>query len=196
MIVIFDLDYTLLDLEKFKEGWAEALGLSKDEFNRSYQKNFKDQNINYSADRHLEILDKSQDQQVKEAIEDFLKIIDCYLLPEADELLEKLSSGNRLIMVSRGDEQWQKTKLVNLNIHKYFKPDDIIFVSGDKNQRLGFLSGAKEKIVIINDNAREGLAMREFLKNSRLYIVDGPYSRNIEHQEKIYTLEKLNRLFI
>jgi FMN phosphatase YigB (HAD superfamily) len=58
MIIIFDLDYTLLDTKKFKEKLGVALDMSPEEWARDYKNFFKDKKINYNPERHLAILKK------------------------------------------------------------------------------------------------------------------------------------------
>ena len=85
MILIFDLDYTLLDTKKFKQGLAKALNLSITNFEKSYSENFKNtppltkggaRKINYNLKKHLKILSSSLSSQTKQSkIDSFLKNI-------------------------------------------------------------------------------------------------------------------------
>lgn len=182
MTIIFDLDYTLLDTKKFKAGLARTLGLNIDDFKRSY---FKNKKINYNLNKHLKILNQKETIKIKE----FLKKLDKYLFPESINVIKKLKKNNKLILLSFGDKAWQKQKINNLSIKDYF--DEIILTDKNKIEALKPFLNTKERILIVNDNAREALEMKKVLKNCDILLTKGPYSDNIKHNEKIHSLSEL-----
>lgn len=194
MKVIFDLDYTLLDTKKFKADLADVLGMTAEEFNKSYKENFSDPKENYSIEKHLKILGQENNELLKKRISNFLKGLDKFLYPESEKIIDLFSKENELFMISYGDKGWQKMKLDNLSIKKYFPDKNIIYADAQKEKFLEGLKEAREKKIIVNDNAREGLAMKKVL-GGELYLIDGPYTHNTEHKEKIYTLEELEEKF-
>jgi len=195
MIIIFDLDYTLLDTKKFKAGLANALDLSIDDFEKSYLENFKNKKLNYNLEKHLKILKQKNTQKLKQ----FFKSLDQYLFPDSIKILKKLGSApvkarvkknnNKLILLSFGNKEWQKQKINNLSIKDYF--DKIILTDIDKAKILKTLQKTKEKILIINDNAREILEMKKVLKNCNIFLTKGPYCDNVSHNLKTHTLNEL-----
>ena len=194
MIVIFDLDYTLLDSTKFRKDLASVFNMSDNEFNKDYKKYFKTKSINYSIDEHLKILKKqkqinsAEEIKIKEKSDNFFQNIDSYLFPEAEETLKQFKNdGNKLILISFGNFDWQKLKIDNLKIKEYF--DEIILEDSckEKSDFLKSLKDSNEKILIINDNAKESFAMAKLLgENCEFKIIQGPYSDNIKHKEKVY----------
>jgi len=188
MIIIFDLDYTLLDAKKLKQGLAKALGLTAREFEKSYLEHFKNKKINYNFEKHLQILDKKHTPQ----IDKFFKNLDQYLFPQSLNILKKLKTNNKLILLSFGNKNWQKQKINNLNIKKYF--DKIILTDKSKAEILKQLQGTKDKILIINDNARETLEMQKTLKNAKVFLVKGVYANNCEHDLEVKNLAELNNI--
>ncbi|MBI4812068.1 HAD family hydrolase [Candidatus Falkowbacteria bacterium] len=186
MIIIFDLDYTLLDAAKFKNGLAKVLGLSRKEFNLSYKKHFKNKKINYNPERHLLILEKEGKKlplNAKKRVVCFLRNINKFLFSGAEEKIRKLGKKNFLILLTLGDKSWQARKMKNLKIKKYF--DKIILVDKHKTGALKFLKNKKDKILVVNDKAKE---TKEILKmiNAKTFLIKGPYSKNIKHKFEIH----------
>ncbi len=196
MIYIFDLDYTLLDAIKFKHGLARILGLSWEDWQKNYQKFFKDQNKNFNFYQMLnyliraEIVNQNQAVEIRHAALKYLKTIDTFIFPKGLELIKKLAADKQtLMLVSFGDMVWQKSKIENLKIKKFFTR--VIITDSNKSTALTFLKNSTEKIAIINDNAKETFLLQESIPNAKIYIVDGPYARNVNHQEPVYTMAKL-----
>lgn len=199
MIIIFDLDYTLLNSKKFKAGLAAVLGLTEKEYAAACEEIFKSKKIHYNLRKHLDYLiikgltDKSERNKLNKKINEFFKRIDYYLFSQAEKVLSELEKrGNTLMLLTYGDVEWQKMKLKNLIIKKYFIK--IIFVEEKKEKALDFLKGNKEKVWIINDNAQESLAMRKKIKNAEIFLVKGPYTYNAEHNLEAHRLGECLRL--
>ncbi|MEA2088598.1 MAG: HAD hydrolase-like protein [Patescibacteria group bacterium] len=195
MIIIFDLDYTLLDSTKFRKNLASVFNMDIDEFNKDYEEHFKSKGVNYDINKHLKILKKqkqinfAEEKTIKQRSDEFLKNIDSYLFSGAEEALKqfKNNNNNKLILISFGNIDWQKLKIDNLKIKEYF--DEIILEDKNKEKSdfLKSLKDSEEKILIINDNAKESFDMAELLgDNCEFKIIQGPYSDNVEHKEKVY----------
>ncbi|MCK5211291.1 HAD hydrolase-like protein [Candidatus Parcubacteria bacterium] len=196
MIYIFDLDYTLLDAIEFKRGLARILGLSWEDWQANYQKFFKDQNKNFNFYQMLnyliraEIVNQNQAVEIRHAVLKYLKTIDSFIFPAGLELLKKLSKDKHtLMLVSFGDMVWQKSKIENLKIKKFFAK--VIITDSNKSTALMFLQNSTEEIVIINDNAKETFLLQESIPRAKVYVTDGPYAHNVGHQEPVYTLAQL-----
>lgn len=125
MIIIFDLDYTLLDTMKFKSALARALEISLKMYNNDYDKYFKQTKTNYSLTKHLSILRQKKaikdEKRVKENISKLWQNIDKFLFLGADKVLHDLKSKNhQLFLITFGEKGWQKEKVKNLKIKKIF----------------------------------------------------------------------------
>ena len=198
MIVIFDLDYTLLDTKRFKIDLANALGISLDVFNDSYRQfisndGTEQRKTRYVLNEHLDYLIKSgavkvgEKKQLEIRVEEFLKRIDNYLFADAEDVLKNLKDrGHKLILATFGNPEWHQLKVGNLSIKKYF--DQIIITDKDKSPLIEFLKKNNEETVIVNDNAGETIAMQEALGHCQIILIAGPYSRNCEHNFKEYEL--------
>lgn len=215
MLIIFDLDYTLLDTKNFKTGLAKALGLAADEFNDSYKKYFKDRAMPYNVEKHIEYLGSGTVETGaarKERLKDFFLEIDKYLFADAENALKKLKlGGHKLLLLTFGDADWQKQKVDNLKIKKYF--DEIIYTNKGKGEadELRELmcrmeetktpltplceKGGTEEILIVNDNAKECLEIKKSLGCGEIFLVDGPYADNCEHNLEIRKLEDIDKFF-
>lgn len=188
MIIIFDLDYTILDTGRLKRDLADLLKVDLLEF-ANYQKSGDLFSINAFVDFLLEtdkIFDKKN--EVEEKIENFLNNFERYLYPGIIEILEKLNSYT-LIMLTLGDPEYQNLKIEKLGIGKFFSK--IIASDEDKFKKIDFLINTDEKIILVNDKPDELLAMSGKLKNVEMFLVEGPYNDNIDHNIQIKKLDDL-----
>ncbi|MFH0956101.1 MAG: NIF family HAD-type phosphatase [Candidatus Falkowbacteria bacterium] len=192
MKIIFDLDYTLLDTEKFKKKMADIF--SQEDFKADYEKYFKKQGINFDFDEYLAILndegriDNKREKKLRLEIEELISHIDNYLRPDAENVLKYFKdSGAELILITFGNKKWQERKVKNLTIAKYF--DNIIYEEQEKykSEYLKSLSDGKEEILIINDNLSEANEILKILKRGELHLVDGPYNGGKEVRVKTLT---------
>lgn len=192
MILVFDLDYTLLDIEKFKADKSLIFGITPEENERQGEELFKKRGLNYNPETHIEFLKNTgvikDAKKTLEGLKNLIKNIDNYLFPGVKETLAYLKKqGYKLILITLGDLSIQKPKVENSRIKKYF--DEIIFEDKDKsqNERIKDLSKTKEDILIVNDRVDQSLAMQKTLgKKAKIFLVKGPYSKDIEHKEKIH----------
>lgn len=196
MIIIFDLDYTLLDTEKVKHAWAKAFGVSYEVFSESFLELYKKDKVVYKINDHLNYLiknkkiNKNEKEEIKKRVEKILKDMDRYLLQCAFSLIKNLKeNGHKLILITFGCKRWQRQKVDNLSIKKYF--DKIIYTDQDKRKHLSFLKNTGEKILVVNDNAREIFQIKNFLNDADIFLVQGPYSENYPHQIKAQPLYNL-----
>ena len=192
MIIIFDLDYTLFDTARFKKDLSGILKMSNESFGDSYKKHFKDKGESYNIKKHINVLfrERKIKAEEKNAVQKrvelfFKKSINDYIVKDAEDILKKLkSAGHTLILLSFGDKKFQNYKIKNLDIKKYFSK--IIVTDKDKSESLKFLKDKKERILIVNDNAKESVIIKKALKNrAEIFLVQGPYSDNIKTPFKI-----------
>jgi len=199
MIIIFDFDYTLFNPEKLRQDIAKIF--PERNFSDDYQKYFKDKKISFSLNeyraklREESGLTENQLDQRMVAAEKLLKNSDKYLFPEALSLLEYYRrQGDRLVLLTFGNKSFQEMKVDNLGIKDLF--DEVCFVEDEKKVHsiIESLKDSGEKILIINDNAKESLEMmRKLGGQAELKLIKGPYSGNVEHQYQEGSLSDLLR---
>lgn len=193
MIVILDLDYTIFDAKRFRSDClAPFFGMRPAEFENYYKVNFKDRQISFDALEMLgrfelteEELDRTLDAQISS-----------FLFPETDKIIKKFrDKGVKLVMLTFGSKAWQARKIKHLKLGERSLGslfDQVILADKDKAEsaELGALEDGR--IVIINDNAKESQAlMRLFDPRAESYLLEGPYSYNINHKERVYKLSDL-----
>jgi len=168
MTILFDLDYTLMDTAKLHDGLAEIF--DREDYRSDYQNLFKDKGINFNADKYLEILkqqgriDEARESELKRGLAELMENMDDFLKPDAESVLKHfIKEGHELILITFGNKEWQEKKVKNLSIKKYFS--EIIFEEEDKSKSeyLRSLGEGNEKILIINDNLDEAVAMQKIL---------------------------------
>jgi len=170
MIVVFDLDYVLLDTSKFKGEMSRVFGFNNIE------------------------------NEINVGIEKLLKKVDDYLFKEAEEIIEYYKHNeqednlsNELYLLTKGDPEWQKAKLQYSKLNNIFGKNNIKFSEGRKIDS-EFLSsikkikttkkqeGEKLKIFIINDKTKENDEIKEYLEleESDLVLIKDRYSKDDE----------------
>lgn len=150
--IIFDFDDTLFDTKKLKETIFSQLashGASKAIIEESY----KECRADYCLLKHTQVL-KKYDLDIPDSIHNWISLFDFepYLFPEVINDLKKLSEDNYLVLLTKGDENFQKSKIKSSNISKYFK--EIHITQKDKEE---FLKDKKypHPIHFINDKESE-----------------------------------------
>ena len=109
MIIIFDLDYTLLDTEKLKKDIAVVFNMGAKQFNEDCQKFFINKKIKYNPYSHIRFLKKekriSSARDYGKKIDSLVKSMDKYLYPKVLDVIKKFKKkGDKLILMSVGDK--------------------------------------------------------------------------------------------
>ena len=180
MLYIFDFDYTLFDTARFKEDFYALFDELVFDFSNLKMDYFKENKVHYNIEEHLNLLGenlKDYDYALK-VLKSFLSDLSEYIFPEAESILMKLKKDNhKLILISWGNVAWQKDKVYGSGLEKFF--EKALFTDSSKKEvleNIGIREG--EEIIIVNDNVRESLEMMKYIDNCKLFLVQGPYSRN------------------
>ena len=195
MILLFDLDHTLLDIEKFKKDKSKLFGLTEEENEIQGHELFKKYGIGYNPYKHIKFLRNSghlktdeDAEKIKNEFDKLIKKSDDYLFPGVEGTLAYLKNqGYKMMLMTFGDPQMQQPKIDGSRIKKYF--EKIRYEEKDKTQNdlLRDLANSKEEVLIINDRADQSLAMQKAIgEQAKIFLVDGPYSKDTEHGEKIH----------
>jgi len=195
MILIFDLDNTLLDTERFKKDKSAIFGITPKENELQGDLLFKKRGLNYNPEEHIKFLRDSgriktarEEKKITAGLKKLIKNIDDYLLVGVEETLIYLKKkGHKLFLMTLGDLSIQKPKVNNLRIKKYF--EKIIYEEKDKSQNkfIKDLANSSEDILIVNDRDNQALEMQKVLgKKARIFLVKGPFLKNTGYKGKIY----------
>jgi FMN phosphatase YigB (HAD superfamily) len=164
MKIVFDLDYTLMDTARFKEALAEAVtahGVSRERYEETYKAIVKREGkvYDYDPDVHIEALggdfsDAGAAAEARRSIDKVVAESDKYLFPGSVELLKELRrEGRELVLLTLGNEGWQRRKVENSGLHGYF--DEVIATGKHKTGEITKLAESREKTIIVNDNGEE-----------------------------------------
>lgn len=201
MIVIFDLDHTLMNSKKFKKQLPKIFGLSQQDFKNNINKYFVKQPDLYSPLKHVRLcyesgaIGKKQLTVIEKELKVLVKNTNSYIFPDAEKLLIYLRRKNNcLILLSHGEKKWQKLKIENLLIKRYF--DKVIITDKRKTEAINFLKNKKDEILVINDNSRENKEMMDFLGRGKAILIRGIHSNDIKHNHKVYSLKQATKVIM
>jgi FMN phosphatase YigB (HAD superfamily) len=156
--IIFDFDDTLFDTKKLKRDIFCKLQSHGIE-NSIIKKTYKECRHNYCPQRHVRIL-KKNGSEIPGSIKLWISRFDFkpYLFEKVHEELEFLSKENYLILLTKGDLNFQKKKINGSNISLFFKEIHII-----QKEKEDFLKDKNYKYPIhfINDKKSENKKIKK-----------------------------------
>jgi len=128
-MIIIDFDDTLFDTQKFKKELSFCLldiGIDEKMFWQTYAEAriLSDGNFSYSFERHASILEREgfDYKQVLDNLNNVKEKINNFLFEDTIYFLESLKKSKQdLYLLSLGDENFQKLKVGECSISKYFK---------------------------------------------------------------------------
>lgn len=164
-IILFDIDYTLFDTDKFRDlTYAKLMDLLQQEDTPEYHNKVKEvetlliANAEYEPLAFTKILAKAlaiQPESIE--IENLFydkSLYDICLYPEAKEVLQIIKDKANFIMgiISKGELSFQKRKIAP--VEQFFLKEDII-ISNNKFDELDKLleKYGSQKILVIDDSA-------------------------------------------
>jgi len=165
--VVFDFDHTLFSTKSFyrvlKENFKK-LGVEEELFNKSFEES-KGKGRDYKPKRQFRLIHKAKPKiKIKDlqvCFKRILKEAPRFLYKDVTCFLKKWQNKINLILLSYGEERFQRVKICSSKIEKYFEK---IIVTKDINKTKPFKKIFKkhEKIVVIEDNPN---ALLEIKKN-------------------------------
>lgn len=156
-LIFLDLDKTLFDTQRFKEGLAKIFyECGGPDFYGTYQKNRLG---NYSFRRHLAVIkDRDKRNKVRERVETLLSDSYKFLFPDAKDFLNRFKNDH-LVLLTRGDKEFQKKKIFNLGINIFTVFSQVITTETSKADMVKVVLPARFKdpgnVFFIDDTARE-----------------------------------------
>ena len=163
MKFLFDLDYTLLDTEKFKKALIAAIvfvgGPSVEDCESAFSVVTEKMGM-FDADSFFHELKDTffSDQAAIEARVAFDRVLTetaQYLYPEAKELLEALRKHDGAVvdLMTFGNAAWQRAKVEHSGLAELF--DETIYTEKDKGERLRDAGRGQDLVIVVNDNGEE-----------------------------------------
>ncbi|MBU1029050.1 HAD hydrolase-like protein, partial [Patescibacteria group bacterium] len=181
MTIILDLDYTLLDTERFKQALALVFfdcGISRERFIETYEDVVQDNQPahDYDIDRHIRSVQTEltcSTKQIRRRVNDLLKETGDFLYPGAVDFVQELRNiPATVILLTLGNESWQRAKVTNSGLAEMF--DAVLIVTADKSAAMKQFATIQPLVVIINDNYEEVLAMQRAAPSFKFIIKRGP----------------------
>ncbi len=180
MLIILDFDYTLFDTARFKDALVavvEKCGPTREEVLRSYSDvvNRPGCGYDYDPDLQLELLASRLTcplHEVRAALDAVAARAAAFVYPGAADFLDALRSrGHRLVLLTLGNDSWQRLKVRHSGLAERF--DTYETTLQDKAAALRRIAAAGEAVVV-NDNGREVAAMRRSVPGLAYIIKRGP----------------------
>ncbi len=157
--IIFDFDDTLFDTKKLKKETFDQLasyGIDK----KIIEKTYKECRGNYCFSKHTQIIKNKHDLKIPDGVNNWLLNInlESYLFPGVVETLKKLSKKHNLILLTKGEPEFQNIKIKGSKISKHFKE---IHITSEAKEI--FLKNKKfmPPIYFINDKKSENKIIKK-----------------------------------
>lgn len=197
MTVIFDLDYTLLDTDAFKNALCASLGITIEEFNGHSKELFSGPPPrHYDLHDHIRYLvgpNSSSIEALHQACDDEIKKrMDKFLFPDSCKLVDNfINAGWDVHLMTLGSPRFQEWKVAGLHsLNSKFSK--IIYVGTKKLDFLYDYFKSEDIVLLVNDNARESLEIVQSLPKLAIALVDGGYCHNVDHGLETFKLAQID----
>ena len=189
MKIYFDFDRTLFNTKVFLEDLYKILEEYGVPINIFDEMRLKDKEKWFNCFRILEKIRKeySFSTGLYNDLEHFLECDSIYLFDDCIDLLKYLKKQHyELILLSRGDHDFQQAKIDNSKIDDYF--DDIIITNKHKGEL-----DIDYNAIFIDDNKEE---IESILKNNpKMIIYINRYNKDDKLDKKYLTIHSLKELY-
>ena len=184
--IIFDFDDTLFDTQLLKEKIFNKLienGISDNIIHKSYKDSQKILGI-YSPNNHIKVLKDLYNIDIGENLNDWITNLNLehHIFPEVNDLLKNLSSKHHLVLLTLGDQDFQKFKIDQSQISDYF--NEIHIIDYDKELFLKELDSEHE-IYFVNDKESENESIRNNFPN--LNIIKKEHGKPLQLPMHLYS---------
>lgn len=173
MTFIIDFDHTLFNTTRFKEELArsvKSLEIDRKLWFETYGKTIRQVKnaYDYNARTHSQILSKKTGIPAP-IIEKRLKLVlpqsDKFLYPDTKNFLKFLKNkGGKIILLTLGNIEWQKEKIKNIKIKKYF--NKLIYTYWHKKYLKIKLKENPNSWIFINDDPIEIKELKKIFPQS------------------------------
>ncbi len=173
-----DFDHTLFNTDEFfhvdlRNAFLE-FGIDKDTLEQSYDNVWK---TGYTLEKHVEEIYRRSGNKfplvdVKRVLQESFSDLRRYVFPDVVPFLEDARKrGIRLYLLSFGDPEWQRCKVLSSRLDSYF--DDMFFISkeGGKAGLILELTNGIEEIVLIDNNPSELDLLKEEIPAAKTYCI-------------------------
>ena len=161
-VIIFDFDDTLFDTKRLNADVIESLvahGAERALARFAYD-SAKVKNGVYYLSGHIAELEQASNTKIAQEFFDWFEGLDFtdYVLPEVVPLLENLKNDHKLLLLTKGEESFQKFKINRAGLAKHFH--EIHITAGDKEIYLESFDFT-EPVIFINDKIEENKKVQD-----------------------------------
>ena len=207
-IIIFDLDDTLIDEQKYVQSGFEYVSKK---ISQEFQKKIIEKELNtifrkFGRGKVFDIFFNNLTK--KNIINQYVKLYrghypNIRLKVEAKNLLDKLKKKNfSIYLLTDGDKLAQRQKIKKLNLKKYFKDIYVTHEYGKKNMKPSLYCFEKIKkiekvkwsqIVYVGDNPKKDFINLNSMGAMTIRVLTGPF-KNLKVQNKLDANYKIKNL--
>lgn len=213
MKIIFDFDHTLFSAKKLYQAFQKAfekLGVDEKLFQETFEKS-KRKGRNYKPEKQFKLITQEKPEisikKFEKTFEEVLNQSNKFLYPDVLTILKKLRRDNDLIILSYG-EDWFQRKKIKKSLHQsklgagqakiayFFKK---IFITQDINKVSTLKRFLKkgEKAIFVDDNPQALSEIKKNLPNLttiRINRGEGKYTRELNNPQVDFSIKNLKEL--
>ncbi len=183
--IFLDFDDVLFNTRNFVADYKKifySFGVSEELFSKNYYGYPVKSNgrlMKYNPEKHLECLEKEPGVNIagiKKGVYDFVKNTSQYIFPDAADFLKSFPK-KELFLLSYGETKFQKLKIKNSGIEKYFSK--IIVGDGLKSEMISSSVKEKDENYLLEDRVAQitdGEKRFPFVKTILLKRKEGRYN--------------------
>lgn len=185
--IIFDFDDTLFKTHKLKKNIfdkIESFGIPKELVKNTYDI-VKTKFEHYTPNNHIKVINNTKCFFITKKQKAEIENIDFtfYKVEEIFNTLYKLSKNNKLILLTIGDEKFQRFKINNSGLASVFKEINII---SEKKEDFIFKKNYKGNIIFINDKKNENNIIRKMFPDIK--VIDFNINKGSLEELPLYNL--------
>ncbi len=201
MKIILDFDHTLFSTKKLfdslKEEFKES-GVNDKLFSETFQKS-KDP-VGYNSENQFKLIIEEKPvlnpKKLKEVFKKVINRADQFVYPDVLPVLRNLKKENQLILLSYGEKKFQKEKIEDSKITKYFNK---IIITQDINKVSDLKKILKEKeiAIFVEDNPYAILEVKKSFPKIitiRINRGEGKYAKEKNNDKTDFVIENLSEL--
>jgi FMN phosphatase YigB (HAD superfamily) len=167
--IIFDLDDTLINTHLLKESVADKLfsyGIPRDIVDSAYHI-AKERAGNYTLQAHVDVIREKHSFEIPEDVFVWFSTEDLsvYVFPEYETILETLRENHTLILLTKGEAEFQKMKIAGSGLGTYFQH---IHITPYPKEVLLSREEFELPIVFVNDKKEENEKIKELFTDFQI----------------------------
>ncbi len=185
-----DLDFTIFDTGKFENDMWNVFAsrnVSRKDYEETYRQSLcttSKELFDYSFQEQVDFLRQRGYKLDDEVVGELDKLVDNnYLLADSVDFIKFVKIiSTKVILLTAGDFKFQEEKIERSGLGLLF--DEIVILSGHKDDYLQPFIDGGNKILFVNDSWRENTALRKRFPDLLIVGTDGPHGKLDNDAEK------------